>query len=257
MNGIQLTKQNLDQLNADNLTGLWKLMAGSAYTCDPVSGIHSAIIADSDWPNKLWLDYDRVKSTRALERLKKIQLDAGERNLITLWPVNQAEQTDGWENLKVYFSQQAMFIDLSSPELPGDTDLDFRIVDSRTDAGLFARLASESFGYKINPEPFELNFGNENLTSGLAYLDNEAAGCGLLFEDRDVMGFHMIGVLEKFRRRGLARNIMRRLIHLARRSGKKFGTLQASVMGAPLYHELGFQTQFEMHNYCPAFIPVP
>jgi hypothetical protein len=43
--------------------------------------------------------------------------------------------------------------------------------------------------------------------------------------------------------------MMHHLIREARAGGFRYGTLQASAMGEPLYDQLGFRRQFDLHNY--------
>jgi ribosomal protein S18 acetylase RimI-like enzyme len=91
--------------------------------------------------------------------------------------------------------------------------------------------------------------GLPGVTFYLGSLAAKVAGTGLLCSHEGVAGFHMAGTRQHLRRRGVARQMMHRLIRGARALGFRHATLQASAMGQLLYEKLGFTRQSTLHNY--------
>lgn len=61
-----------------------------------------------------------------------------------------------------------------------------------------------------------------------------------------------MGVIPAMRRKGLAEQMMRRILNQSLAQGFRYAMLQASAMGKGLYQKLGFTEQFVLKNYTPA-----
>jgi GNAT superfamily N-acetyltransferase len=90
---------------------------------------------------------------------------------------------------------------------------------------------------------------NDRCSWFVGYVDGEVAACGQLLRTADVAGVYGIGVREQFRRRGLGASITRAALAAGRDLGCSIGVLQASPMGEPVYHRMGFETVTQYHRF--------
>jgi GNAT superfamily N-acetyltransferase len=128
-------------------------------------------------------------------------------------------------------------------------NLRFVEVSTSKEGTAWTKIAAESFGYAIPNAAIQKIIGLPKLNLILAFRDNVPVATGLLFENKGVMGIHMVGVLPTHRRLGIAKELMYYLMMVAQKSNSAYATLQASAMGEPLYEALGFEKQFTITNF--------
>jgi GNAT superfamily N-acetyltransferase len=75
----------------------------------------------------------------------------------------------------------------------------------------------------------------------LLEVDGEPAAASTLMLAAGVAGLYNVGTLERFRRRGFGRAISIAAMAAGREANMRFGVLQASEMGEPVYRSIGFQ----------------
>jgi hypothetical protein len=75
-----------------------------------------------------------------------------------------------------------------------------------------------------------------------AYVDGEPASTASLIVSGDVAGVYNVATPEAFRRRGLGEATTRAVVAEGGRRGCTVTTLQASVMGYPIYERMGYRT---------------
>ena len=71
--------------------------------------------------------------------------------------------------------------------------------------------------------------------------NGEIIGTTLLYTKDGNAGIHEVGVLPEHRRRGIAAALVSHALHEAAASGAVISSLQASVLGEPMYKTLGYQ----------------
>lgn len=77
------------------------------------------------------------------------------------------------------------------------------------------------------------------------------AGAWSLLEGTDC-GIYAVATVPQWRRRGLARGLMRSIIDDALGRGARTATLQSTPMGVPLYESLGFEAVGRYEEWVPA-----
>jgi GNAT superfamily N-acetyltransferase len=99
----------------------------------------------------------------------------------------------------------------------------------------------------------ELGRAPERRDSTLAFvgkLDGKVVASATVFLSGGVAGLYAVGTLATARGRGIARAMTTHALREARDRGYRFGTLQATAMGFPVYRRLGFReyTRFEIYS---------
>lgn len=83
----------------------------------------------------------------------------------------------------------------------------------------------------------------------LGYLDGTPVATSVMVMQAGVAGMYAVGTLPEARRRGIGSLMTTFPLSEALRIGYRIGTLQASIMGYPVYQKLGFQEIFRFERY--------
>jgi len=248
------SSESIGRLGLGNLFSLWESVGAANGSLEIHDGFRRIYHHGSSWPNRLWLSEGQgPESARATLREARDHLTERDRPILLVLTEEQTAICGDWlaaERFSPVFSQTAMALDLKErEETLAAGDLEVREVITPDEATLWGRCASEAFGYAVDPVVVRNAAASPGITFCLGYLSDEVAGTGLLCTHRGVAGFHMAGTRSRYRRRGVARQMMHHLLGKARRAGLDYGTLQASAMGEPLYLQMGFRKQFTLCNY--------
>ncbi len=76
-------------------------------------------------------------------------------------------------------------------------------------------------------------------------------GTALLFDAHGVAGVYIVATAEACRRRGIGAALTAAALAEGRRRGLRVGTLQAGVLGAPVYAGMGFAKVEEYELFRP------
>ncbi len=239
---------DVNQLNIDNLTSLWRKMGvenNSEFAVEQLT-------ISRTWPNRYWFDWNTdIKHINAIAPvLDQLPLTA----VVPVWEgagasAKQLEIFLKDECFQILFSQLAMYLDLQSLSVPELPALDIVSVQSAADVETWTATASAAFGYWIDSAAIQALVDLPEVKLLLLKQDGQAAATALVYQTGDIIGVHLVGVPDEFRGRGLARTLMQYVIRLGKSMGGKFLTLQASAAGEPLYRQLGFVPQFVIKNY--------
>lgn len=149
----------------------------------------------------------------------------------------------------------AMVLDPIEPAAPPVGGLDVRRVDDSATLADFGATAFETFGYPVELAPVAMT---EDLTAWpgvelfVGYLDGAPACCSMLLVSGDVAGIYWVGVRAPHRRRGLGAAVTAHAALAGKARGCNAASLQASVMGAPVYARMGFS---RVRNYLRFDLP--
>jgi GNAT superfamily N-acetyltransferase len=247
-------EEELTLLNRANVFSLWESVGKANGTVEIHPGFSKVCNPGSSWPNRLWLTGgEDAKLTQAALRDASPHLTRKDKPVLLVLTEKQAASAGDWleaQGLSVLFAQTGMALDLeTTPATRTEGDLEVAAVRTPEEASLWARYASEAFGYSVGAVVVENALNVPGITFYLGYLSEDVVGTGLLCTHGGVAGFHMAGTRPPYRRRGVARRMMYHLIREGRAGGFRQGTLQASAMGEPLYVQLGFIKQFTLYNY--------
>lgn len=142
-----------------------------------------------------------------------------------------------------------MYLNMNELDINLNKDLEIKQVHSKEDIELWTKIASLCFSYKIDSEIIYKVSKDSNINLLLAYKENIPVGTALLYQNSSVMGIHLVGVLQKYRKQGIADNIMKRAISISKEKRIDFMVLQASMLGLGIYEKLGFKKSFILKNY--------
>ena len=125
-------------------------------------------------------------------------------------------------------------------------DLDIRQVSGRTEMIDYVRAYAEPLGFPANgidaAAERELAFAYPEVTRLAGVVDGKMVGTCTLSLGTEVGALYCIATDANYRGRGIATALTRESLRLARESGRRIVTLQASSLGEPVYKRIGFET---------------
>ncbi|MFT6946602.1 MAG: ribosomal protein S18 acetylase RimI-like enzyme [Vicingaceae bacterium] len=235
----------MNQQIIENLYEFWSYIGIKTGRLTETKGYKSVSMANSDWPNRIF----SISNKQAL-LAEAIALSQAELlpNGITTTKSNYLENNS---DVQLLFRQRNMALDLQKIDDNFNRCENIFQVKSKEDALLFAKIASEAFGYRVegntanlvNQDPLKIKIFN--------YIENdECLGCGIVYFDSfNTAGLHMIGTLPKGRGRGIGKKMTEKLLSEAIENGSKYCVLHASLMGESIYKKLGFIGYGELETY--------
>lgn len=92
-----------------------------------------------------------------------------------------------------------------------------------------------------------------NEAKAYAYMDNQKIiGTAIVFTKNKNAGLHEVSVLPEYRGKKIAKKLINKILYDAKKEGALYSSLQASVLGEPLYKSIGFETVSIIPTYiCP------
>lgn len=230
--------------NIQNLIGLWSLGGKRAGQLKEFDHYSISQVAGSEWPNKLW--FKQVPESKTFENVLTLYDLTG--ITIPVWP-----GMPGIEEILIQTGMQlkneltGMSITLQEFS-QNTTNIQISKVNNRASAAEWSQLFQAAFDYRIDTETVVLTM--ESITYLIATIQGKPVGTAVLFKDNpDVIGIHSMGIIPEHRRKGYAEGLLHQVLNRGRRSGAKYGVLQASAMGKTLYQKTGFKEDFILRNY--------
>jgi len=143
---------------------------------------------------------------------------------------------------------------LSVQPLPDDVEI--RRVTTEEDTVRFVEISASAYSvYGMPPEVVYQNFSSPSkmllphVVAVIAYVQGKPAATALTFVKDGVAGVYWVGTIGEYRRQGLARAVVSEITNAGFDLGARVSTLQATVMGEPLYKNLGYETAFHHRLY--------
>ncbi len=201
---------------------------------------------DGSWPSKVYgLQPNKLSGYELFHNIKQGKLP----NSVAI-----AEKSKrGGELVKMGFqlSSKVSAMALNKPFMVNDDqEAPFVQVDSNKLSGIFAKIASESFGYQVLVSTVIPLQGHPRMKLFLGKFDNEFVSCGILYVDqKGASGIHMIGTLPDYRGLGLGKKMTQKLISEVKRNGGNQCYLVASEAGKRIYSKMGFKTYGNLESY--------
>lgn len=228
-----------------NLFEFWRHIGDSTGGLIQGENFTAVSITDSDWPNRIFeLDDDNV----AIEELLRLSEIGELPELITIESPNGMKANSDFE---FQSGQCNMALDLkliqnNFPETPF-----IKQVKTEKDSINFAKTASDSFGYHVDSSVIDsIVNASEAVRLFLYTKENQCLGCGIVyFDSNNNAGLHMIGTHPKGRRQGIGKSMTERLLVEAIENNSDSCVLHASLMGEPIYRNLGFESYGEVETY--------
>ena len=131
-------------------------------------------------------------------------------------------------------------------------DLDIRRVSSAEGLADFQEIVEKSYLLPAGSGPAVVTERTVNLPDTemfVGYADNQPACTSMLIKTGPVAGIYWVATLERFRNRGFGKAVTVESLVAGRNRGCAFASLQASVMGNPVYRRIGFDNPYNYQNY--------
>ncbi|MGP0032461.1 MAG: GNAT family N-acetyltransferase [Acidimicrobiales bacterium] len=144
---------------------------------------------------------------------------------------------------------------LADPAPPPGVDL--RPVTDERGLRHFSAVNAEAYAtYGMPPEVFTDSFdrparllADDHVGVVVAYRDGQPVATALTFLSGGIASLQWVGTVPAARQSGLGRVVTQAATNVAFARGAAACTLQASVMGEPLYTALGYETLYRYQNY--------
>lgn len=233
------------QLNIQNLTSLWELGAHADGIFQQHQHYAVALVADGEWPNKLWFHQSLTQGLLA-EVKERYSLDG---ITIPVWSkeiqkVDEIMQRQGFL-LKNQLIGMSMM--LSKP-FQERYKLTIKRVEDEAAARSWSDVFLSAFGYRIHPRTIMRTAAAVSYYIG--YHNDTPVGTVVRYQPTpNMVGIHSMGVLPTHRRMGFAEDLLLQALDISITNGATQATLQASAMGQGLYLKVGFQEDFKLNNY--------
>lgn len=232
--------------NIKNLTSLWALVGNAFNVNQLVDGFQIVNISFSEWPNRIW-DFRHTLYNRK-EILKEIIRKMNPNMIFSEWKeLNEKDQTSVYD-LRLKSLQVGMSLHLEEYDaLQTKSKICLVRIENTTDAKLWSYLFQQSFGYFISEMIID-KIKDQVAFYNIRY-DKDFAGTVATYELDNSIGVHSLGILEQFRKKGIAEIVMKMILEDAQKGGLDCVHLQSSAMGLNVYKRLGFKEIFKMYNY--------
>jgi len=246
-----MNSQTLDRANIHNLTRLWKHMGANTLKLKTTQRLYTT----STGTNRLWFDWDSAPEPQDIHLLINKAIENKALYTIPTWgqKSDALAKTLHSKKFEIVFEQTAMVLCLKTINTKRPDTPQIRPVKTAQEMKAWAEVSSQIFGVFGESIPVSLVQriqNNRHVHLVIAWINEKAAGTGLMYEDAGIAGIHYVGILPAYRRQGLARQIMNYLIHLMQMRHCEYATLQASEMAEALYRQLRFTRQFTIRNFC-------
>ncbi len=131
-------------------------------------------------------------------------------------------------------------------------DLDIRRVSSAEELAHFQETVEKSYSLPAGSGPFIVTERTVMLPDTdllVGYTGDQPACTSMLIKTGPVAGIYWVATLDRFRNHGFGKAITAECLVAGRNRGCAFASLQASVMGEPVYRRIGFDNPYNYHNY--------
>lgn len=130
--------------------------------------------------------------------------------------------------------------------------IEIRQVTSKEELAEFDNISSICFhdtpGYAI--EFMQRSLGSEKFMMYIACVDGNPAGIGALSTVSELAGLYWLGVLPEFRNKGIATEIVKKIVNVAKNKGFEEVLSQNMNASKSLFRRLGFKPMADLPLYC-------
>jgi len=142
------------------------------------------------------------------------------------------------------------------PVAPLPNGVEIRRVVTADDAAHFVEVNASAYTvYGMRPEVVYQAFSSvrrmllPHVVAVVAYVEGKPAAAALTLASHGIAGVYWVGTIETYRGRGLCQAVVREVTNAGFDLGARLNSLQASVMGEPIYKKLGYETIFHHRIY--------
>ena len=142
------------------------------------------------------------------------------------------------------------------PVLPLPDGVEIRRVVTADDAAHFVEVNASAYAvYGMRPETVYQAFSSVNrmllphVAAVVACVEGKPAAAALTLASHGIAGVYWVGTIEAYRGFELCQAVVRKVTNAGFDMGARLNSLQASVMGEPIYKKLGYETIFHYRIY--------
>lgn len=202
------------QTNLANLHAFWHAMAAKNNEAE--------IYLHANWPNKVWhSDFITLDINKWYGRVH-----------VTL------EEPKPQNKIKIKTQVTAMYLKLKN--INGQEHEQVSLVKDLNELEEWCTACGYAFGYEIDKQALIPLLDNKNATIFAFRVNGKVAGTAILYQSKNNMGIHQVGVLPSFQGHGIGKALMLHLVAKAKNKACSTITLQASQNGMPMYINMGF-----------------
>jgi GNAT superfamily N-acetyltransferase len=135
---------------------------------------------------------------------------------------------------------------------PAPEELRIETVSGEASLDAFARAAFRGFGYPENAASLMLTpqlCSRPQVEAFVGRVEGEPVASAMLIASGPVAGIYWVATVPEARRRGYGEALTWAAVEAGRRAGCTVASLQASVMGRPVYERMGFQRVIDYERY--------
>ncbi|OWW24469.1 hypothetical protein B4Q04_14220 [Zobellia sp. OII3] len=231
----------------EHLFEFWKHIGHNGGFLKKEKGFDSTDPSENSWPNKIFnVNVEKLD-------LKVLQQNIQSRKLpnsVAFYEQEFLEKILTSNGFGLTSTLKAMALTTNRISYENIKESDFLEVCSEYDAGLFAQVASESFGYPVKTSTIISLYNDPAFKLFLGKHQNSFPSCGMVYLDKNgISGIHMIGTKAGYRGLGLGRKMTQLLINEALKNQSKKVYLVASQAGERIYTKMGFETYGVLESY--------
>lgn len=170
--------------------------------------------------------------------------------------LSEALEAGGWTRVLAAPAMICDAADLVRPVVPRELRLAW--VRTERDRAAYQDVMEAAWGiYGIDRSAIRPFFARLEALEGLdvqtvlGWVGSEAVAGAILYSLQGVAGIGWVGTLPSASRRGYGAAVTCRAVEEGFARGMRFGSLQASPLGEPVYRRIGFRTVSSYHVYVP------
>ncbi|WP_273273293.1 GNAT family N-acetyltransferase [Maribacter polysiphoniae] len=231
----------------EHLFEFWKHIGHNGGFLKKEKGFNSTHPPENSWPNKI---FNVNVEDLDLNDLKQKILSKKLPNSVAVYEQESPRKILTSNGYGITSTLKAMALTTNGILYDNIKASDFLEVCSEHDAGLFAEVASESFGYPVKPATIIPLYKDPAFKLYLGKYKDSFPSCGIVYLDKNgVSGIHMIGTKADYRGLGLGKKMTQQLVNEAIKNQSKKVYLVASQAGERIYSKMGFKTYGVLESY--------
>ena len=231
----------------EHLFEFWKHIGHNGGFLKKEKGFDSTNPSENSWPSKIFnVNIEDLDQKDLQQKIQSGKLP----NSVAVYEQDFPEKILTSNGFGLTSTLKAMALTTNGISYENIKASDFLEVCSEYDAGLFAKVASESFGYPVKRSTIIPLFNDPAFKLFLGKHQDSFPSCGMIYLHKNrISGIHMIGTKAEYRGLGLGKKMTQLLVNEALKNQSKKVYLVASEAGERIYAKMGFETYGVLESY--------
>lgn len=231
----------------EHLFEFWKHIGHNGGFLKKEKGFNSTDPSENSWPSKIFnVNVEKLDFKNLQQKIRSRKLP----NSLVIYDQESPKKIMTSNGYCLTSTQKAMALTTDGVLYHNIKESNFIEVCSEYDAGLFAQVASDSFGYSVKTSTIIPLYNDPAFKLFLGKHQDSFPSCGMVYLDKKgVSGIHMIGTKSEYRGLGLGKKMTQLLVNEAIKNQSKKIYLVASQAGERIYSKMGFETYGVLETY--------